>query len=215
MAQKFDNHMIFRIVLIVLAAFILFALINYYNSKQQTNVRNTEKFYQDSTQQQLLQQQQQQNAYNSSGSGGNGSQKLSSSQANEQTNNLIVKQKTDAVKPAEEQGNGDFRAVDFKSSNLPSDCFPRDRLSAEDLLPADAANSKWAQVNPAGQGDVSNQNFLTAGWAVGINTISGSLRNANLQLRSEPPNPRGAWPIMNSTIEPDLQRRSLEINGDC
>jgi hypothetical protein len=214
MAQKFDNHMIFRIVLIVLAAFILFALINYYNSKQQTNVRNTEKFYQDSTQQQLLQQQQQQNAY-SSGSGGNGSQKLSPAQANEQTNNLIVKQKTDAVKPAEEQGNGDFRAVDFKSSNLPSDCFPRDRLSAEDLLPADAANSKWAQVNPAGQGDVSNQNFLTAGWAVGINTISGSLRNANLQLRSEPPNPRGSWPINNSTIESDLMRRPLELGGDC
>jgi len=214
MAQKFDNHMIFRIVLIVLAAFILFALINYYNSKQQTNVRNTEKFYQDSTQQQLLQQQQQQqqNAY----SGGNGSQKLSPAQANEQTNNLIVKQKTDAVKPAEEQGNGDFRAVDFKSSNLPSDCFPRDRLSAEDLLPADAANSKWAQVNPAGQGDVSNQNFLTAGWAVGINTISGSLRNANLQLRSEPPNPRGAWPIMNSTIQSDTFRRPLELGStDC
>lgn len=208
MAQKFDNHMIFRIVLIVLAAFILFALINYYNSKQQTTVRNTEKFYQDSQQQQQQQQMMQQ--YN-----GGGSQKLTPAQANVRSNDLIIKQNADVVKPSEELGNSDFRAVDFKSTNLPSDCFPRDRLSAEDLLPADAANSKWAQVNPAGQGDVSNQNFLTAGWAVGINTISGSLRNANLQLRSEPPNPRGAWPIMNSTIEPDLQRRSLEINGDC
>jgi len=205
MAQKFDNHMIFRIVLIVLAAFILFALINYYNSKQQTTVRNTEKFYQDSQQQQQMMQQ-----YN-----GGDSQKLTPAQANVRSNDLIIKQNADVVKPSEELGNSDFRAVDFKSTNLPSDCFPRDRLSAEDLLPADAANSKWAQVNPAGQGDVSNQNFLTAGWAVGINTISGSLRNANLQLRSEPPNPRGAWPIMNSTIEPDLQRRSLEINGDC
>jgi type II secretory pathway pseudopilin PulG len=210
MAQKFDNHMIFRIVLIVLAAFVLFALINYYNSKQQTNVRNAEKFYQDS--QQIQQQQMQQQNMMSSG---NGSQKLTPAQANTKNNDLIIKQNIDSVKPSEEQGDSDFRAVDFKSTNLPSDCFPRDRLTADDLLPADAANSKWAQVNPAGQGDVSNQNFLTAGWAVGINTISGSLRNANLQLRSEPPNPRGAWPINNSTISNDLMRRPLEIGGDC
>lgn len=206
MAQKFDNHMIFRIVLIVLAAFILFTLINYYNSKQQSNVRNTEKFYQDaSIQQQPL--------FNTRSQG---SQKVTPAQANDQSNSLIItKQNTDSIRPSEETGNSDFRAVDFKASNLPSDCFPRDRLSAEELLPADAANSKWAQVNPAGQGDVSNQNFLTAGWAVGINTISGSLRNANLQLRSEPPNPRGAWPIMNSTIQPDLMRRPLELDGEC
>lgn len=212
MAQKFDNHMIFRIVLIVLAAFVLFALINYYNSKQQTNVRNAEKFYQDSQQMQIQQQQMQQQNMMSSG---NGSQKLTPAQANTQNNDLIIKQNIDSVKPSEEQGDGDFRAVDFKSTNLPSDCFPRDRLTADDLLPADAANSKWAQVNPAGQGDVSNQNFLTAGWAVGINTISGSLRNANLQLRSEPPNPRGAWPINNSTIESDTMRRPFTIGGEC
>jgi hypothetical protein len=205
MAQKIDNHMIFRIVLIVLAAFVLFTLINYYNSKQQNNVRNTEKFYQDSVQQQQL--------FNSKE---RATEKVTPVEKNNQSNSLIItKQNTDAIRPAEDGDNSDFRAVDFKASNLPSDCFPRDRLSAEDLLPADAANSQWAQVNPAGQGDVSNQNFLTAGWAVGINTISGSLRNANLQLRSEPPNPRGAWPIMNSTIEADTMRRPLELGGDC
>jgi hypothetical protein len=115
------------------------------------------------------------------------------------------------VKPGEETSNEDYRPVDYETSKQPSDCFPRDRLSSDDLLPKNAANSKWAQVNPAGQGDVSSQNFLTAGWAVGINTVSGSLRNANLQLRSEPPNKRMAWPINNSTIEPDLMRRPLEI----
>jgi hypothetical protein len=211
MAQKFDNHMIFRIVLIVLAAFVLFTLINYYNSKQQTNVRNTEKFYQDAA------IQQKQTLNNNTMMSQQGSPKVNPALANEQQSNSLIinKKNTDSIRPAEDGDNSDFRAVDFKSSNLPSDCFPRDRLSAEDLLPADAANSKWAQVNPAGQGDVSNQNFLTAGWAVGINTISGSLRNANLQLRSEPPNPKGAWPIMNSTISPDLMRRPLEIAGDC
>jgi hypothetical protein len=94
-------------------------------------------------------------------------------------------------------------------------CFPRDRLTSDDLLPKDAANSRWAQMNPAGQGDVKDQNFLTAGYHIGINTVGQSLRNANLQLRSEPVNPQvpvSPWNI--STIEPDMNRRPLEIGGD-
>lgn len=202
MANKFDNHMIFRIVLIVLAAFVLFALINYYNSKQSSVKTTTEKFYEDTQASQNFMLPTQSTP--------------TSTPALANSNPLLIdKSMTDAVQPAEETSNSDFRAVDYASNKLPSDCFPRDRLSAQDLLPGDsAANSTWAQVNPAGQGDVSNQNFLTAGWSVGINTVSGSLRNANLQLRSEPPNPRGAWPINNSTIQPDLLRKSLEINGD-
>lgn len=94
-------------------------------------------------------------------------------------------------------------------------CYPRDRLSAEDLLPKDAANSKWAQMNPAGQGDVRDQNFLTAGYHIGVNTVGQTRRNANYQLRSDPPNPQqpvSPWNI--STIEPDMNRRPLEIGGD-
>lgn len=213
MASKLDNNMIFRLVLIILAAGVLFALINYYNSKQ-TSVRTTEKFYEQAAIQASMQPEPP--VFESKDTG---SRKVSPAQANVRPNPMIIddtKEKTNGVKPAEEGNNSDFRAVDYNSQKLPSDCFPRDRLSAEDLLPHDAANSKWAQVNPAGQGDVSNQNFLTAGWAVGINTVGSTLRNANLQLRSEPPNPRGAWPIMNSTIEPDLMRRGLSISpSDC
>ena len=47
MANKLDNHMIIRIVLIVLAAVILFALIIYYNSKQTSAAKTQEKFNQD------------------------------------------------------------------------------------------------------------------------------------------------------------------------
>lgn len=96
-------------------------------------------------------------------------------------------------------------------------CFPRDRLTASDLLPKDAANSRWAQLNPAGQGDVSDQNFLTAGYHVGINTTGSSKKNSNLQLRSEPPNPQiSVSPWMQSTITPsDVNNRlPLEIGGD-
>ena len=205
MANKLDNHMIIRIVLIVLAAAILFALITYYNSKQSSAAKTQEKFLQDSLLQKYLPSKKDHFKVEQ--------------EEEEEVNPFLVEefqqQKADQVEPAEETTNSDYRAVDFETQKLPSDCFPRDRLSAEDLLPNDAANTKWAQVNPAGQGDVSNQNFLTAGWAVGINTVSGSLRNANLQLRSEPPNPKTSWPIMNSTIEPDVLRKNFELGSEC
>jgi len=95
-------------------------------------------------------------------------------------------------------------------------CFPRDRLSANDLLPKDAADSKWARINPSGTGDIHDQNYLTAGYHVGINTVGQSLRNANLQLRSEIPNPQNAvGPWMISTIEPDLRQATLEIGSSA
>lgn len=95
----------------------------------------------------------------------------------------------------------------------PSACFKRDRLTANDLLPSDAS-SKWAQINPSSSGELSDQNFLTAGYHVGINTIGQSMRNANLQLRSEVPNPQVAVsPWLISTIEPDVRPVSFEIGS--
>jgi hypothetical protein len=95
-----------------------------------------------------------------------------------------------------------------------TDCYPRDRLTADDLLPQ-GANSKWAEVNPAGQGDIKDQNFLQAGYHYGINTVGSTLRNANLQLRSDPPNPQlNVSPWNQTTIEADGNHRALEIGGD-
>lgn len=89
--------------------------------------------------------------------------------------------------------------------------FPQDRLRPEDLLPHDAANTKWAQANPAGQGDVNDVNLLNAGFHIGVNTQGQSLRNASHDLRQEPSNPRYKVSIWNnSTIEPDLNRKALE-----
>lgn len=79
------------------------------------------------------------------------------------------------------------------------------------LLPKDV-NSEWNQVNPRGSGQLQNINLLSAGSLIGINTVGSSLRNPNLQLRSEPANPQtynGPW--LNSTIDPDLMRVPLEI----
>jgi len=115
------------------------------------------------------------------------------------------------VEYAEQYGPGPASPAD-----APVDPFPKDRLVAQDLLPKDAANDKWARVNPAVPGDVDDKNYLNAGYLVGVNTVSGSKRNSNLQLRSEPPNPRARVSVWaQSTIEPDLNRRPFEIDGAC
>jgi len=99
----------------------------------------------------------------------------------------------------------------FAAGNAPSNCYPKNQLSAKDLLPEDP-NSKWAQVNPQGAGDITGKNYLNAGALIGVNTVGQSLRNASWDLRSEPANPQVAVsPWFNSTIEPDINRRMLEI----
>jgi hypothetical protein len=63
-----------------------------------------------------------------------------------------------------------------------------------------------------GNGSLKGKNFLSAGALIGVNTVGQSLRNANQQIRSEPPNPQVPVSIfLNSTIEPDVNRRNLEI----
>lgn len=119
------------------------------------------------------------------------------------------------VLPNDDELSEQYKPVDFKEEKIKGNCFPKDKLTAEDLLPKDAANSKWAEVNPAGQGELKNQNFLTAGYHVGINTVGNSLRNPNMQIRSEPINPQvKVSPWMQSTIEPDLNRKPLEISDE-
>lgn len=100
--------------------------------------------------------------------------------------------------------------VPMAAGQKPAGCYPREQLNPGELLPKDT-NSMWAQMNPTGSGDIQGKNFLSAGALIGVNTVGQSLRNANYQLRSEPVNPQvGAGPWMQSTIEPDLMRRSLD-----
>ena len=111
--------------------------------------------------------------------------------------------------------NNQYSSVDAVGGDAGmQSCYPRDRLTASDLLPKDAADSKWARINPSGTGDIHDQNYLTAGYHVGINTVGQTLRNANLQLRSEIPNPQNAVsPWGTSTLEPDLRQYTLEIGS--
>ena len=121
------------------------------------------------------------------------------------------------VREAEVKGNPDVvpsapaGPADFGSAEAPSGCYPRDQLTPSELLPKDV-NSVWAEQNPMGTGSLKGKNFLSAGALIGVNTVGQSLRNANYQLRSEPPNPQVPVSVFqNSTIEPDVNRRNLEI----
>ena len=92
-------------------------------------------------------------------------------------------------------------------------CFPKSQLTPDDLLPTNECNV-WSKSNPAGAGSLADRNFLQAGWATGISSVGSTLRNANLQLRSEPPNPQvSVSPWMQSSISPDLERKPLELGG--
>ena len=116
------------------------------------------------------------------------------------------------VEPADEDTE-DMYAAPNEGMMVPSACNMPQSQNPDELLPIDT-NSEWAQLNPAGKGDLANINLLKAGYHIGIDTIGQTLRNANQQIRSEPPNPQvnvGPWNL--STIEPDFMRPPLEIGS--
>ena len=85
----------------------------------------------------------------------------------------------------------------------------------DDLLPIEKESREWARANPQGVGSLELRNMLEAGYHYGVNTTGSSLKNANLQIRSEPPNPVLPVSIFNnSSITPDIYRKELEI-GEC
>jgi hypothetical protein len=120
-------------------------------------------------------------------------------------------------RPAEALGQNEVYAsvkgMASPSIGVPTSCAKPNIQNPSDLLPKDS-NSEWAQLNPSGKGELSNINLLKAGYHIGIDTIGQTLRNANLQIRSEPPNPQlyvGPWNL--STIEPDFMRPPLELGA--
>tara|TARA_B100001093_G_C26841055_1_gene1020568 strand:- start:894 stop:1487 length:594 start_codon:yes stop_codon:yes gene_type:complete len=109
-------------------------------------------------------------------------------------------------------GPGSANGINTVTNGVPKSCLDQQVAIPSDLLPNDP-NTQFASSAPVnGQGELANINLLKAGQLSGIDTVGGTLRNANLQLRSEPANPRSqVSPWMNSTIEPDLMRVPLEL----
>jgi hypothetical protein len=80
---------------------------------------------------------------------------------------------------------------------------------ASSLLPREVASQEdFGQFAP--EDILSGQNFLNPRSQVGFpESVGGALRNANQQLRAEPPNPKEPFMWNNSTIVPDLMQRPL------
>jgi hypothetical protein len=108
---------------------------------------------------------------------------------------------------ASAQGIGSPQIANIGSCSTPNIQNP------SELLPK-PNGSEWSQLSPSSNGELSNISLLKAGYHIGIDTIGQSLRNANLQERSEPANPQlyvGPW--NQSTITPDFMRPPLEIGS--
>jgi len=123
-----------------------------------------------------------------------------------------------APAPNNDMNTGNFASATGMQSSIiqPSgQCNSSTIQNPADLLPHSQNDPKWSVLSPSGEGELANINLLQAGYHAGIDTIGSSLRNANLQVRSEPPNPilnnLSPWNI--STITPETGRPTLEIGN--
>jgi len=105
----------------------------------------------------------------------------------------------------------DYLSVSGMSNTKPkvSSCNNEPVMNPKELLPSD---SEWTNIAPTK--GLENVSFLSAGHNFGTNTVGSSLRNANLQIRSEPAIQKvNTGPWNESTIEADTSRKALEIGG--
>ncbi len=80
---------------------------------------------------------------------------------------------------------------------------------ASSLLPREVASDEdFGEFAP--EDILAGQNFLEPRQQIGFpETIGGALRNANQQIRADPPNPKTPFVWNNSTIVPDMMQRDL------
>ena len=92
--------------------------------------------------------------------------------------------------------------------------LPQGQFLASALLPKEGQVAEnWSEFSPQ---NLQGRNFLNSTKFMGIDTVGSSLKNPSYDLRSEPPNPMQVIsPWNNTTIMPDVWRRSFEIGPNC
>ena len=120
---------------------------------------------------------------------------------------VAAEKKVSIEEPKEVEG-------EVKPNNAPVAGYEMQNVAnPADLLPKDE-NSKFAELNPnvmTSEG-VAGGDMLEAGYHIGLDSVGQTMRNANLQLRSDPViAKKDVGPWMTSTIEPDLARTPLEL----
>lgn len=82
----------------------------------------------------------------------------------------------------------------------PADSVEVEKVDPSELLPHNVA-SEWSDSHQNPSNMLADVNLLPAGAHLGIDTVGQTLRNANLQLRSDPTIPKSSvGPWNNSTI---------------
>ncbi len=107
----------------------------------------------------------------------------------------------------EEYARADLSGTDI---NLGAACYMTSGIGlSSSLLPREMASQEdYGQFAP--DDILKGQNFLDPRSQIGWpETIGGSLRNANQQLRADPPNPKQSYVWNNSTIVPDIMQRDF------
>jgi hypothetical protein len=136
-----------------------------------------------------------------------GADQMPSEYKNSDPHNPNTIQQNVGIQAADEKPN------EYSLINETQQAHPQGSQPSAELLPKDD-NSQWSQLHPVGAGELQGINLLSAGYHIGIDTIGQTLRNANLQIRSEPPNPQiNVGPWNQTTISPDLMRTPLELGA--
>ena len=102
--------------------------------------------------------------------------------------------------------------IDFEGSNLDlqSSCAAQNGVGlSSSLLPREVASQEnFGEFAP--DDILKGQSFLNPRDQVGYpETLGGTLRNANQQIRADPPNPKRPYVWQNSTIVPDVMQRTM------
>ncbi len=148
-----------------------------------------------------------------------------SSSKDNMSNTLSMSNLTNSSPPNQPAQNNDIKgmpssltdnslSVSGINTSMPAGNMNHSTVNPSDLLPKDM-NSEWASITPANN-DLKNLNLLNPSQLIGINTVGSSLRNANLQLRSDPviPKTENTGPWNQPTIEADTMRRPFDIGTD-
>lgn len=207
-----DSNQTFQIIgIIVILAIVAFGIYYYMNMSNKKNEMDQSQMMAMMKQQMMMQQQKQ------AGEVADVQMTMKDGKDTQMTDPIMAKRTMTQAPAGEGSLVGENGMEHFANSDQmmqrDASSFPKEQLTASELLPQDNS-SQWAQVYPTGEGSLKDRNFLQAGYHIGINTVGQTLRNANMQLRSEPPAPQvKVSPWLQSTIEPDLGRKPFEIGG--
>ena len=140
-----------------------------------------------------------------------GMRNLSPAELESDVADVEVSEENVGVVGASAPETNDYLSVSGLDTTKPKvgSCNNEPVMNPKELLPSD---SEWSNIAPSK--GLENVSFLSAGHNFGTNTVGSSLRNANLQVRSEPVIQKvNTGPWNESTIEADTTRKALEIGG--